>query len=240
MGPIAVTAGDGSTAGSPATDELYSRRSLRISYRRGNRSGQSFKLRSCSHSVVATVPTINSSDSVTEPHRSVNSLGYCLLNIRSVTNKTDDVVELRRDVSADVVCLVETWHDSDGLPLNRLRSMGYTVVDRPRPRLRSDLSSNHGGIIIFTVPGVRLTVLPFESPPSFELLCVRVISGCSSDILVVVYRPGSESVQQQFFGDLSAVLERAATYSAPVYVVGDLTFVSIARKTRLLNSSARC
>jgi hypothetical protein len=98
--------------------------------------------------------------------------------------------------------------------------MGYTVVDRPCPRLRSDLSSNHGGIVIFSVPGVRLTVLPFDSSPSFELLCVRVISGCSSDILVVVYRHGSEYVQQQFFGDLSAVLKRASTYSAPVYVVG--------------------
>ena len=136
MGPIAVTAGDSSSAGRPAT---VINRSYRKN-RRGNRSGQSFKLRSCSHSVVATVPTINSSDSVTEPHRSVNSLGYCLLNIRSVTNKIDDVIELRRDVSADVVCLVETWHDSDGLPLNRLRCMGYTVVDRPRTRLRSDLS----------------------------------------------------------------------------------------------------
>ena len=121
---------------------------------------------------MATVPTISSSTSVTELHRSVNSLGYCLLNIRSVTNKIDDVVELRRDVSADVVCLVETCHDSDGFPLNRLRSMGYTVVDRPRPRLRSNLSSNHGGIIIFSEPGVRLTVLPFESPPSFDLLSV--------------------------------------------------------------------
>jgi hypothetical protein len=103
----------------------------------------------------------------------------------SVTDKIDDVVELRRDVSADVVCLVETWHDSDGLPLNRLRSVGYTVVDRPRPRLRSDLSSNHGGIVIFYVPGVRLTVLPFDSTPSFGVLRVRIISGCSSDILVV-------------------------------------------------------
>jgi exonuclease III len=145
----------------------------------------------------------------------------CSVFVPSLARLTNDVVELHRDVSADVVCLVETWHDSDGLPLSRLRSMGYNVVDRPRPRLRSDLPSNHGGIVIFSVPGVRLTVLPFDCPPSFELLCVRVISGCSSDILVVVYRPGSESVQQQFMGDLSAVLERAATYSAPVYVVGD-------------------
>jgi hypothetical protein len=108
--------------------------------------------------------------------------------------------------------------------------MAYTVVDRPYPRLRSDLSSNHGGnrhllcawcTIIFSVPGVRLTVLPIDSPPSSELLCVHVISSGSSDILVVVYRPGSESVQQQFSDDLSAVLERAATFSAPVFVVGN-------------------
>ena len=72
--------------------------------------------------------------------------------------------------------------------------MGYTVVERSRPRLRSDLSSNHGGIVIFSVPGIRLTILPFDSPLSFELLCVRVTSGCSSDILVVVYRPGSDRV----------------------------------------------
>jgi Endonuclease/Exonuclease/phosphatase family len=167
------------------------------------------------------VPSIDSTASVVELHRYAGSLGYCLLNIRFVTDKTDHVVELRRDVSADFVCLVGTWHDSDGLPLSRLHSMVYTVIDRPRPRLRNDLSSNHGGIVILSVPGVRLTVLLFASPPSFELLCVRVISGCSSDILVVVYQPGSESVQQQFFGDLSAVLKRAATYSAPVYVVGD-------------------
>jgi hypothetical protein len=50
----------------------------------------------------AFVPSTDSSASVIELHRSAGSLGYCLLNIRSITNKIDDVVELRRDVSADV------------------------------------------------------------------------------------------------------------------------------------------
>ena len=56
---------------------------------------------------------------------------------------------------------------------------------------------------------------------SFELLCASVVAGRSTEIVVVIYRPGSQPIQQQFFDDLSVVFERVATYSAPVYVVGD-------------------
>lgn len=146
---------------------------------------------------------------------------FCLLNVRSLSDKVDDVIELCRDNSVDVACLVESWHDSDDVPVRRLRAMGYSVVDRPRPRQRDDMATNHGGILVLSSASVRMSVLPFDSPSSFELLCVRATSGNSSEILVVVYRPGSQAVQQHFFDDLSAVLERAATYSAPVHVVGD-------------------
>jgi hypothetical protein len=60
-----------------------------------------------------------------------------------------------------------------------------------------------------------------HSPPSFEVLCVHVSSGPVSEILVVVYRPGSQRVQQRFFDELSSVLERAGTYTAPMYQLGD-------------------
>ena len=118
--------------------------------------------------------------------------------------------------------LVESWHDADDVSVHRLRAMGYAVVDRPRPRQCDDAATNHGGILVFSSASVRMSVLPFNSPPSFELLqCIRVTSGNSSEILVVVYRPGSQAIQQRFFDDLIAVLERAATYSAPVHVVDD-------------------
>ena len=40
-------------------------------------------------------------------------------------------------------------------------------------RLRDDLSTNHGGIIMFAAANIQLSVLPLVSPPSFELLCPR-------------------------------------------------------------------
>lgn len=82
------------------------------------------------------------------------------LNIRSLTGKLDDLLELRRDRRIDVLFLVETWHDSDSVCLRRLRAYGFQVVDRPRPRERDDtLATNYGGVIVIAVPGVRLTLL---------------------------------------------------------------------------------
>jgi hypothetical protein len=95
--------------------------------------------------------------------------------------------------------------------------------------------TNHGGIVVFSSDKIYLKVLPFDSPPTFELLCVKVTSGRSSEMLAVVYRPGSQSVRQQFFTDLSSILERVSTYSAPVHLVGDFNI----RLDRPENSAAR-
>lgn len=146
---------------------------------------------------------------------------YCLLNVRSLSSKLDDVIALRRDNSVSVVCLVETWHDVEDVSVRRLRALDFTVVDRPRTRIRDDLTTNYGGILVFAPSSIRLSVLPIQSPSSFELLCVCITTGRSTEIVVVVYRPGSQPLQQQFFDELSVVFERVATYSAPVYVVGD-------------------
>ena len=50
-------------------------------------------------------------------------------NIRSVANKLDDVLEVRRDLAIDAMFLVETWQDHDSVALRRLRVDGYNVVD---------------------------------------------------------------------------------------------------------------
>ena len=55
------------------------------------------------------------------------------------TDKVDDMLELRRDRHIDVMCLAETWHDTDSVAFRRLRSAGYQVVDRPRPRPPSEM-----------------------------------------------------------------------------------------------------
>ena len=51
------------------------------------------------------------------------------LNVRSLGNKIDDLLEVRQDRSIDVLCLVETWHDTDAVCFRRLRSDGFQVTD---------------------------------------------------------------------------------------------------------------
>jgi len=146
-------------------------------------------------------------------------------NVRSLLNKTDTLLDIRRQQSLDVMFIVESWCDANSVCLQQMRAAGYNVVDKPRPRLRTrvdDLSVNQGGIVVIAVAGVRLTVIDVGvSPRSFELLCVRVSSGSSSCVAVVVYRPGSAAVTQSFFVELSDVLDRVMTYADPIYVVGD-------------------
>ena len=149
-------------------------------------------------------------------------LVFGCFNIRSVTNKIDDLLEVRRDRSIDVLFLVETWHDTDSVAFCRLRTDGFQVVDRPRPRRRvDDLKTNHGGVAAVAVSGIRLTSLDVGvRPGTFELLCVRVVSGSSSCVVVVIYRTGP--VTSSFFVELSDVLDHVATVVDPLYVVGDV------------------
>ena len=51
-----------------------------------------------------------------------------------MASKLDDLLEVRRDQSVDVMFLVETWHDHDSVAFRRLRVDGYQVIDLPRPR----------------------------------------------------------------------------------------------------------
>ena len=159
-------------------------------------------------------------------YSSAGRLTFGFLNVCSVANKVDDLLEVRRDQHIDVMCLAETWHDSDSVCFRRLRSDGYRVIDRPRPRspsVSSSLSTNHGGVAIFSVPGVRLSAINLGvDPVSFELLCARVESATFTSIVVVIYRPGSEVVTSAFYDDLAEILDRVISYSDPVYIVGDL------------------
>jgi len=121
--------------------------------------------------------------------------------------------------------LVSTWHDADSVCFRRLCSDGYHIVDRPRTRSQSEsgtLLTNHGGVAIVSVPGVRTLAINLSvNPTSLELVCERVTAG-SSSIIVLIYRPGKEAVTTSFFDDMSEIMDCVTTYSDPTYIVGDL------------------
>ena len=102
------------------------------------------------------------------------------LNVRSLLNRFDDTVELCRDKHLDLLCITESWHDSDSVVLGRLRCAGFSVVDRPRPRAvgANELSVNHGGLVVVAAAGISLSPIAITvTPTTFELLCVRVVVG---------------------------------------------------------------
>ena len=150
-------------------------------------------------------------------------LVFGLLNIRSIANKLGDLLEVQADNSIDVFLLVETWHHAESVSFQRLRADGYQVVDRPRPCQRTDtLSTNHGGVAVVAAPGVRLSTLTLGAcPATFELLAVRVATGSSAVIVLVVYRPGSQTITAQFFAELADALDRVVAFTDPVVVTGD-------------------
>ena len=104
-----------------------------------------------------------------------STLTFGCLNVRSLLNKFDDIIELCRDHHIDLLCLTETWHDADSAVLGRLRCSGYNVVDRPRPRATGadDLSVNHGGVLVMASADISLSPIAVPDQPStFEMVCV--------------------------------------------------------------------
>ena len=54
---------------------------------------------------------------------------FAHVNIRSLANKHDDLLDVRRDLAIDVLFLGETWHDADSVSFSRLRADGFQVAE---------------------------------------------------------------------------------------------------------------
>ena len=194
----------------------------RLVPRRGVRAGRS-RRRSSSQQQQQQCFQSRSSSPSSAASASVLSLGF--LNICSIGKKLDDLLDVRRDRSIDIICLAETWHDDDCVAFRRLRAAGYQVIDRarPRPSAAADTTTNHGGVAIVAVPGVSLSTVTAvsDTPTTFEFVCIRVTVGQFAAIITVIYRPGSSAVSSLFFHELSYVLDAVAAFQDPIYIVGD-------------------
>jgi hypothetical protein len=114
------------------------------------------------------------------------------LNVRSLLNKFDDIIELCRDRRINLLCLTESWHDADSAVLGRLRCARFNVVHRPRLGTagNDDMSVNHGGIVVVTAANVVLSpIVIADQPTTFEVVCVRTTVGSFHAVVIVVYRP---------------------------------------------------
>jgi len=138
--------------------------------------------------------------------------------VRSVAERSlalSDVTTARR---LDVFALTETWHKtSDDLPLQRSAPPGYSVV---AAEARPSKSTSRVAVIHsnrFTAKRITLDV----KPTMFEVLCCSLRSASVSVVYVIIYRPDGEQVSEQFFEELTALLEIVATFRCQLIVTGD-------------------
>jgi len=190
-------------------DQLYG-------LRRGQRAGRRHRL--------PRLPTQQLQRTFFKPSVT-NFLSFGLLNICSVSEKVDGLLDVQCDHRIDVQCLTETRHDTDCVAFSRLRLAGYNIVDRPRPRTSAASlnRTNHGGVAMIAKPGINVSAVSTVSdvPATYEYVCALVTTGQFKAIVTVIYRPGSDAVEQRFFDELSSLLDVLASFQEPVFIVGD-------------------
>ena len=150
------------------------------------------------------------------------------LNVHSARNKSASIQELIVSNDTDVFAVTETWHAcSDDVALRRIVPPGYRCLEAARPaRLttRSTVDNNNlgGGVALIYRENLKAKRLKFDcAPVTFEYVASTLSSADKRIVFVVVYRPGSQPVRDQFFTELTSILEAIALYSCDVVLTGD-------------------
>jgi len=144
-------------------------------------------------------------------------------NAHSVGNKSTSVCDWIADNSLHLAAVVRTWHDGvDSPELVACTPPSYRFVERARSRPDcSTTRTNYGVVCLFYVDNLHVRPVSLPDYDAFEHVCVYVQGSGFNTLVVVVYRPGSETVTDAFFVSLTDLLERTVTYKS-IWIVGDI------------------
>lgn len=82
---------------------------------------------------------------------------------------------------------------------------------------------NHGSIALVSKPGINIAKVETKiKPETFEHVCCRVSGGFTPILLVAIYWLSSQQVSDQFFKEISILLEALATFNCETLVAGDI------------------
>lgn len=150
------------------------------------------------------------------------SMKFGLLNAQSVGNKYTTVNGEIVDRKIDACLLTETWHSTgNDAALRRCVPPGYALYEVAR---KSDGSKqNHGGVAAIVSSNIKYRpIRPTAPSSSFESMAFTLSIGPSSIAILLLYRPGSETVTNEFFKELTSYMEAMALYKCQLVIAGDL------------------
>ena len=153
---------------------------------------------------------------------SASSLKFCLLNSRSVRNKTGDLVDyISHDCKPDIVAITESWlgqHD-DAVHVE-LCPEGYNLLDHTRKKRRG------GGTALLFRDSVCVHKIDAGNRTSYEFSeWLIYLTSAEKMRVTVVYRPpysGEHKVPTSvFFDEFSAYLESLLLCKERLLICGD-------------------
>ena len=149
-----------------------------------------------------------------------SSLSLCLLNTRSIRNKTAMLVDYLCDLKADLYAITETWlTEKDAAVRAELALDGYNFVDHPR------VGRCGGGTGLIYRDTLRVQKVEAGEKESFEF-SELVVSTVSHKLrLFIIYRPPYSDEHRVptsvFFREFSDYLETVRLSREPILLTGD-------------------
>ena len=107
--------------------------------------------------------------------RVVEDLTLGFLNVRSLHNKVEEVLDLMSEYKLAALFLAETWHDSDSVCSSILRQKEILVPEKARSRSFESVKSlktDHSGLVFLGKPKINAIVIDVPLKAStFEFVC---------------------------------------------------------------------
>ncbi|KAK6168755.1 hypothetical protein SNE40_019939 [Patella caerulea] len=157
---------------------------------------------------------------------------FCLLNCRSVRNKTLEIHTFICDNNLDVLALTATWlsDNSDSAAICELVPPGYSFSHVTRGK-------RGGGDAIIYKSSIVASKLPCEKFNSFEYLDVNLFYSSKTIRCLIIYRSPTKS-DQQFFEEFAPFLHQFTLTNNNFLILGDFNF-HIDQKSNLSASRFR-
>lgn len=143
-------------------------------------------------------------------------MNCCLLNMRSIVNKTESILDLMSEKHINVAFLTETWlrknDPASKLAINTILG-SHNIIHADRP------SRLGGGVAVVLSRDVSFKYVDITVSVCFEFLCGWLRP--SGVLMLLLYRPPSNS-KEKFLKDLDGFLSEVSIHSNRIIIAGDI------------------
>ena len=150
-----------------------------------------------------------------------NLVSFCLINARSICNKTLLIRDFIDDRSLDIIGFVETWFtDSSTVDIATLTKPGYELAHFPR------LNRRGGGCGLMYKSTLTLVSSKQIQSEAFEGMIVILKTERAKTLrIVIIYRPPGSPIDI-LIEDFSNVLQDCSAHSDEIILAGDFNLHS--------------